>query len=443
MADTVPPQDIDAEKSLLGAILLDRNAITDVASFLRPIYFYSHANSLIFEGMIELFSEGDPIDILTVADLLKRNKKLDKIGGKSYLATLVEDVPSVSNAQSYGHIIRDKYIRRSLITVAGEISSLGINETGTIESALDEAEKKIFDISQSGNTSDFIHIKDLLKSAYENSMDPDNKMDTFRGVPTGFKSIDNILGGLQDSNLVILAARPSVGKSAFALDIARNAALRHNKKVAIFSLEMSNLELTYRLVASEVGVNLWELRMAKIKDASTVEKMGDVYGQLSESSLYLDDTPGQSILEIRTKARRLSVEKKIDLVIIDYLQLISSNRSYENRSTEVADISRSLKNLARELNTPVLALSQLSRSIEQRASKIPQLSDLRESGAIEQDADVVMFINRDDATNPESEKKGIAEIYIAKHRNGPTGMAELFFTKEYARFNDMEKVRKE
>lgn len=437
--DRIPPQNIDAEKSVIGAILLDKNAIIDVAQFLKPEQFYSKIHEMIFESMLDLFAKGEPLDILTVSNWLKKKKRLDKIGGAVYLTELAESVPTSSNAEYYGMIVKEAHIRRSLISTAGQISELGFNEDIEIREVIDECEKKLFQVSNDGKKSDFVHIKELLKEAYERAEELDKKKNELRGVPTGFKALDGVLGGLQESNLIIIAARPSVGKSALALDIARHAALKEKRAVGIFSLEMSNVELTDRLIASQVGMNLWDYRNGNLKNDEVFERLGDVMGQLFEIDLYLDDTPGQTIMEIRTKARRLSMEKKLDLVIIDYLQLIASGKKIENRVQEVGEISRALKNLARELKVPVIALSQLSRAVESRSSRIPQLSDLRESGSIEQDADVVMFIHREEQYNNETERKGVADIIIAKHRNGPIGQIELAFVKEQAKFADLAK----
>jgi len=441
MAVRVQPQNLDAEKSVLGAILIDKNAILEVAQFLHSEHFYSPIHASIYEAITTLFSKGEPVDILTVANFLKKGKKLEKIGGRVYLTELAETVPTASNSGYYGLIVKDAHIRRSLIDVAADINELGFLENSPVEEILDEAERKLFQIANDGKKTDFVHIKELLKVAYERAEELGQKQNQLRGIPTGFKTIDNVLGGFQESNLIIVAARPSVGKSAFALDVARHAAMHEGRAVGIFSLEMSNVELTDRLIASQVGMNLWDYRMGHIKDDAVLEKLGDVMGQLSEIDLYLDDTPGQTIMEIRTKARRLSMDNKLDMVIVDYLQLIASGRNIDNRVQEVAEISRGLKNLARELHIPVVALSQLSRSVETRTTKTPQLSDLRESGSIEQDADVVIFISRPEKDDPESASKKVetAQISIAKHRNGPTGTVELMFVKEQAKFADMAK----
>jgi replicative DNA helicase len=441
MADKLPPQNLDAEKSVLGAILLDKNAIIEVAQFLRPEHFYSPLHATIYEAVLDLFAKGEPADILTVSNALKKQKKLEKVGGAVYLTELAESVPTSSNSEYYGVIVKDAAIRRSLITVSGDINELGYNETIEVNALIDEAEKRLFQVANDGKKTDFVHIKELLKEAYERAEELGQKQNQLRGVPTGFKDVDGLLGGLQESNLIIIAARPSVGKSSFALDIARHATLHEQKAVGIFSLEMSNVELTDRLIASQVGMNLWDYRMGHIKDDDMLERLGDVMGQLSEIDLYLDDTPGQTIMEIRTKARRLSMEKKLDLIIIDYLQLITSSRAIDNRVQEVGEISRSLKNLARELHVPVIALSQLSRAVESRSNRTPQLSDLRESGSIEQDADIVIFLNREDMYNPETEKKNIADIIVAKHRNGPIGNLQVYFKKELASFRDLDQKR--
>lgn len=438
MADIkIPPQNIDAEKSVVGAILIDQEAIIQIAEVLKPEYFYDENNGIIYEACVGLFEKRKPIDILTLTNELKKNKQLKKIGGAAYLTELVESTPTSANIVEYAQIIKENSIRRRLITLGSKISELAFAEEKEITEVMDTAEQKMFDITEDSVERDFVHVAKLLEQTYERAESLNANPDQLRGIPTGFGSLDNILGGFQDSDLVILAARPSVGKTSLALDLARHAATVEKKSVGFFSLEMSNMQLMDRLLAMQVGVNLWDLRMGKLNDDSFA-KLADAMGILSESNLFIDDTPGINIMEMRTKARRLKAEQGLDMIFVDYLQLIEG-RSKESRVQEVSEISRFLKGLARELDVPLIALSQLSRAVEQRTDRIPQLSDLRESGSIEQDADVVMFIHREELYNPETDRKGIADIVIAKHRNGPIGMVETFFVKEHARFRPIDR----
>jgi len=437
----IPPQDEEAERAVLGAVLLSEDAIVKINDFLKPDHFYNPRNAIIYKAMNHLFESAKPIDVLTLTDILKKNKELKKIGGAGYITDIVESVPTSSHVEEYAKIVKEKSIRRDLMKVGAMYNEVALNEDEDIDKILDKAEQDLFAITEESVDRDFVHISKLLEVAYERAEDADKRKDKVTGVKTGYKLLDGLLGGFQKSDLVILAARPSVGKTSLALDIARYAATKEKKNVGFFSLEMSNMQLMDRLLAMQVNANLWDLRMGRMPDEA-FSRLADAMGVLSESGLYIDDTPSLHIMEMRTKARRMMMEHRIDFIIVDYLQLIQG-RTQESRVQEVSEISRSLKGLARELDVPVLALSQLSRAVESRTSRIPQLSDLRESGSIEQDADVVMFIHREDVYNHETERKGIADLIVAKHRNGPTGQIELFFVKEQARFRELEKHREE
>lgn len=435
----VPPHNIDAEKSILGAILLDKEAMIKVAEFLSAEHFYDPRHGEIYSAVIELFDQGVPVDLITLSDKLKAKRKLSKVGGRSYLTELVEGVPTAAHAEEYGQIVKALSIRRQLISAAARMDEIAYREDRQISDVLDESEQELFAISQRSLRDKIVHVRDLLKDAYERAEAIDHKKDKLTGIPSGFKMLDSMLGGFQPSDMVVLAARPSVGKSALALDIARHAAVVEKKKVFMFSLEMSSTQLIDRLLGMQARVPFWELKMGKLKDEA-FERVADAMGQLAEADIYFDDTPGQSVMEVRTKARRLQMERGVDLVIIDYLQLMHS-RNLENRVQEVSEISMGMKTLARELNIPVLVLSQLSRAVESRSDRIPQLSDLRESGSIEQDADVVIFIHREEQYNQDTDKKGIADLIIAKHRNGPTGRHEIAFVKDLGSFRNLEKQK--
>lgn len=436
----VPPNNVEAERSILGAVLLDKDAMVKVAEFLRSEHFYEPKHGLIYESIMDLFDEGLPIDLVTLSERLKAKRRLSQIGGRAYLAELVEGVPTAAHAEEYAQIVKSLSMRRRLISAAAKMDEIAYQEEREVNEILDASEQSLFSISQESLRSNFVHVRDLLKDAYERAESIDQKKDKLTGVPTGFKILDSVLGGFQPSDLIILAARPSVGKTALALDIARHAAVVEKKKVAFFSLEMSDVQLMDRLLGMQARVPFWDLRMGKLKDEA-FERLADAMGQLAESDLMIDDTPAQSVLEVRTKSRRLQVERGIDLIVVDYLQLLHS-RNLENRVQEVSEISMGMKTLARELQVPVLVLSQLSRAVESRSDRIPQLSDLRESGSIEQDADVVIFLHREEQYNPETEHKGTSDVIIAKHRNGPTGRYELAFVKELGSFRNLEKREK-
>lgn len=430
----VPPHSDEAEKSVLGSILIDKDAVVQVAEFLRAEFFYASKHADVFGAMLELYEDRDPIDLVTLSEKLKHSRRLKKIGGSTYLSSLVENVPSSANIKHYGEIIRDYYVRRRLISDASELIELSFDEGTEVREVLDSAEQRVFSLSQQNLRQGFIQIKDALAESFDRLDELHKSSDSLRGVPTGFTDLDKNLAGLQKSNLVILAARPGMGKTALALNIAQYASVVKKIPVGFFSLEMSKEELVDRLLVSQADIDSWRLKTGKLS-SSDFQKLSEAMGILAEAPLFIDDKPGMSILEMRTKARRLKAEHDVELIIVDYLQLMRG-RNLENRVQEVSEISQGLKNLARELKVPVLALSQLSRAVEHRGGNQPQLADLRESGAIEQDADVVMFLYRDDDDDMESMK-----LNIAKHRNGPLRMIELKFRGNRIKFYGVDKVR--
>jgi replicative DNA helicase len=434
----IPPHNDEAEMSILGGILIDDEKLLDVAEIISHKDFYNPKYSTIFEAMLKLFERQSPIDVLTVTNELKAKNNFKEIGGAATLSEIVAETPTSAHVEEYARIVRDTSIRRKMIALSSKINEFAFDEAKEVDSLLDKAEQQIFEISEHAVDRDFVHVSLLLEESYEQAEDLNSDPNALRGIATGFSDVDKILGGLQKSDLIILAARPSVGKTAFSMDIARHVATVEQKRVGFFSLEMSNSQLMDRLIAMEVGVGLWNLRMGKLQDEEFA-RMADAMGRLSESGLYFDDTPGLSIMEMRTKARKLKMEKDLDFVVVDYLQLMQGN-SRENRTQEVSEISRFLKQLARELEVPVMALSQLSRAVENRADRMPQLSDLRESGSIEQDADIVMFLHREETFDPDTERKGVGDLLISKHRNGPTGAVELAFVHEQARYRDLARA---
>jgi len=436
----VPPQNIESERALLGSIMLRSESIEEIMDIIRPESFYSEKHRLIFRAMTDLFSKNEPIDLLTLSSRLKERELLDQTGGMSYLTELVNAVPSSANAEYYAQMIQKKHLMRKLIEASEHICTLGYDETSELDELLDNAEKKIYEVTHSSSNSNFIELKDALGEAWERLDRLHKSKDEFRGVPTGFRELDNKLAGLQKSDLIILAARPSMGKTALALDIARQAAIQHNIPVAIFSLEMSAQQLVDRMLAAESRVDAWKLRTGKLSLDSEFEKIRNSLDPLSKAPIFVDDQPANNILKMRAIVRRLKSEKKLGLVVVDYLQLMvpTNSRNSDNTVQQVTEISRSLKHLAREFDIPVLALSQLSRAVEQRGGR-PRLSDLRDSGSIEQDADVVMFIHREDKYKEDSDKPNIAEILIEKHRNGPTGKIELYFDQNKSTFLSVDK----
>jgi len=440
----VPPQNLEAEQAVLGSLLLDKESIIKIADKVVAEDFYDEKHAIIYRGILDLYEQRTAIDILTLSARLREGDSLDKVGGTSYLTTLVNVVPSSAHVGHYADIVRKKGTMRRLIEQSNEIISLSYTEDMDLESMLDKAEQKLFSVSQKYLKQNFVPLSDILHETFDRIDELHREKGKLRGVATGFKDLDNKLGGLQRSDLIILAARPSMGKTSLALDMVRNVAMSQKKAVAFFSLEMSKDQLVDRLLSAEAEVDLWKMRTGKLNDLgpdNDFERIGHALGRLSEAQIFIDDSGSVNIMELRTKARRLQAEHNLDLIVIDYLQLMQG-RSTDNRVQEVSEISRSLKILAKELNLPVLALSQLSRAVEQRGGdKKPQLSDLRESGSIEQDADVVMFIYRDDMyTGKDSKKPHIAEILIRKHRNGPTGEVELFFDGEKTSFKNLVKA---
>ena len=435
----IPPHDIDAEQAVLGSMLTDKDAVNAAIETLKEDAFYRDDNRIIYQAIVNLYSKSEPIDIITLKDELESMDKFEQVGGYEYLASLPDKVPTTANVQKYIKIVEEKSILRSLIKTANEIIELGYSPTEDVEDIMDGAEKKIFDIMQSKNQKGYSPIKDVLVESFTKLEELYNRKQHITGVPTGFAELDYKTAGLHGSELILVAARPAMGKTAFALNIATNAALRGNAPVAIFSLEMSKDQLVNRILCSEAMVDSNKVRTGKLEEDDWVTLAGAI-GPLSESEIYIDDTPGISVMEIRTKCRKLKMEKNIGLVVIDYLQLVQgSNKRSGSREQEISEISRSLKILAKEINVPVIALSQLSRAVEQRPDHRPMLSDLRESGAIEQDADIVMFLYRDDYYNKESEKKDIAEVIIAKQRGGSTGTVELLWMGNYTKFVNLEK----
>lgn len=440
----VPPHSLDVERSLLGALMLEKDAIIKVADLLLPDDFYLQAHTSIYSAMQTLYSRQVPIDVLTLTNELENQHKLEEIGGASYLSGLVTQVPTAAHVDHYAQIVHQKAILRRLIGAATEIARLGYAEERDVADVVDEAEEKLFSVSQQHQRINFVPIKDVLSSSFDRIDELHKNKGALRGVPTGYKDLDNLLGGLQPSDLVIVAARPSIGKSSLALGIALNAALEGKVPVGIFSLEMSREQVVDRLIAAQSRVDSWKLRTGNLGDED-FPRLNYAMGILSEVPLYIDDSPMLNVMEIRTKARRLQAQYGLGLIVIDYLQLMEGRaRSGDpNRVQEVSEISRALKGLARELDVPVLALSQLSRAVEQRRPQIPQLSDLRESGSIEQDADVVAFIYREDYYDKDTERRNIADILVKKHRNGPTGEISLYFRPEQMRFENLSKQQME
>jgi replicative DNA helicase len=439
-ATKLPPQNLEAEASLLGSLLLDTDSIINVADIINSADFYDERHRLIFDAILHLYEKRRPIDVLTVTNRLTEEKFLETAGGAAYVSELVSLVPSAAHAVHYAEIVHKKGTLRRLIQASQDIINLGYDEDSEVEETLAQAEQRLFAVSQSTIGQDILPIETILEQSFERLDDLHRNKGKLRGVPTGFKDLDNKLAGMQKSDLLILAARPSMGKTTLALNIAHHVATKDKLPVLIFSLEMSKEQLVDRLLSAESGIDAWNLRTGNISDKD-FEQLNLAYGELSEAPIYIDDTPGITALEMRTKARREQHKHALGLVVVDYLQLMSgATRSYgENRVQEISEISRGLKALARELNVPVLALSQLSRSVEQRSPQVPQLQDLRESGSIEQDADVVLFIYREEWYQPDTERKHITDLYIKKHRNGPTGQIELFFHPEQLAFRTIDR----
>jgi len=442
LPDKLPPQSIEAEQSVLGSLFIDKNAITKVADFLTPKDFYKSSHQEIYQVCQELFEKGEPIDLLSVSNRLKDQGKLDELGGSGYLSELVNSVPTASHVATYAKIVQRKRILRDIIDASHEIGVLGYNETEDTDVLLDQAERRIFSIAQKALSQNFTPVKSMLEEAFDRIDKLSKHEGGFRGLPTGFVALDNMLAGLQKSDLVILASRPSMGKSALSLNMALNIAISEKVPVGIFSLEMSKDQLVDRLLSAISGVDLWRLRTGRLSaegDDNDFARIQNAMGILAETPIYIDDAALTNILQMRAMARRLQAEKGLGLLIVDYLQLMDPRNPMDPIVRQISEISRSLKGLARELNIPVLALSQLSRAVEQRTPQIPRLADLRESGSLEQDADVVLFIYREDRYRPESARKNIADILVAKHRNGPVGKVELYFDEGRVSFRNLEK----
>jgi len=436
----MPPQDLDAERALLGAIMLKPNAMYDVSDMVTPESFYASKHGDIFEAMFLLFGKGEPIDLVTLAGKLESQKKLENIGGRGYLSELVNAAPAATNATHYAQVVKAKHVHRDLIEAANHIGELGYKEDVEIDKLLDEAQSTVFQIANTSSLQKFVSIGEELKDAWKRlEMLQDNK-DEIRGIHTGFRDLDNLLAGFQKSDLIILAARPSMGKTTLALDIARQTSISHENAVGFFSLEMSAAQLTDRMLASESNVNSWKLRTGRLSSDDEYDRLRNGMDRLSNAPIFIDDKSERTVLQMRSIARRLKAEKGLSLIVVDYLQLIvpGITRQTDSMVQQVTEISRSLKGMARELDVPVLALSQLSRAVEQRRDH-PRLSDLRDSGSIEQDADVVMFIHRDDKMNENSDRPNIADILVEKHRNGPVGRIELYFDDDKVAFTTIEK----
>jgi replicative DNA helicase len=436
---SVPPQNLEAEASLLGAILIDSDSLIKIADVISSQDFYDPRHQKIYEAINQLYNKQYAIDVLTITDQVKNNGHIEAVGGASYITELTNYVPTASHIEQYADIVSQKALRRRLIKASQNIAELGFDETKVLQSLIEEAETNIFNVSQQHIKQNVVSLETILAESFDRLDDLHKDKNKIRGVPTGFKDLDNILAGLQKSDLFILAARPSMGKTAFALGLAHNIAVQSQETVLLFSLEMSKEQLVDRLLSTESGVDAWNLRTGNLTDAD-FEKIGRAMGTLSEAPIYIDDTPGISVSDLRTRARREAHLRPLGLIIVDYLQLMSGSRSFGegNRVQEISEISRGLKGIARELNVPVIALSQLSRSVESRTPQIPQLADLRESGSIEQDADVVAFLYREDYYNPETERRSIIDIFIKKHRNGPTGEVELFFDRQKQKFRSLD-----
>jgi len=442
LPDKLPPQNLEAEKCLLGSLMLDKEAILKVVDFLTPTDFYKGDHQRIYQAMLEIFGRGEPIDLLSLSNRLKEKNQLEDIGGNSHLADLVNTVPTASHVSNYAKIVQSKRVLRDLISASHEIGLMGYNESETPEILIDKAEQRIFQIAQRSLPQGFVAIKDTLEEAYERMEKLSRHEKPTRGIATGFKNLDNILSGLQKSDLIILASRPSLGKSTLALDIARNAALEEKLPVGVFSLEMSKDQIVDRFISAQAQVDLWRLRTGKLSSDSgnnDFTRIQHALGSLADLPIYINDLSSCSVLQIKAMSRRLQAERGLGLIIVDYLQLLEPFNPNAPLVQQVSENSRALKALAKELNIPVLVVSQLSRAVEQRMPQIPRLADLRQSGTIEQDADVVLFIYREKYYRPDSPKGNIANIIIAKHRNGPVGQIELFFDEQRVSFKSVAK----
>lgn len=438
-AGKIPPQNIDAEMSLLGAVLIDEEKLADVTEHVAPKDFYDKRHASIFGAMLRLYERHRPVDLLTLTDELRKKDELDIVGGSAYLTELTNYVPTAAHAEAYAEMVALKAVRRRLIRASSDISELGYDEEFNIQELLEKAEAELFSVSDQSLKQDLTSIETILTDSFDRMEELHRNKGALRGVRTGYRDLDNMTAGLQRSDLIILAARPAMGKTTLVTNLAYNVATANKQSVLFFSLEMSKEQLVDRMLADASGVDAWNIRTGNLSDED-FSKLSDAMGEMAEAPIFIDDTPGLSVLEMRTKARRASHDAPLGLIIVDYLQLMQgSGRDNGNRVQEVSEISRGLKLIAREMNVPVIALSQLSRSVESRSPQIPQLADLRESGSIEQDADIVMFIYREAYYNPETERENITDLIIAKHRNGPVGKVELYFHPERLRFMSLDK----
>ena len=438
-AGKVPPQNVDAEMSLLGAVLIDEEVLADITEHVKPKDFYDKRHAMIYDAMMRLYEKNKPVDLLTLTDELKRKKELDEIGGSAYLTELTNYVPTAAHAESYAEIVAQKAVRRRLIKASGEISELGYDEATSTQELLQQAEAELFAVSDQSLKQDLTSLESILTDSFDRLEELHRNKGQLRGVRTGYRDLDNMTAGLQRSDLIILAARPAMGKTTLVTNLMYNVATIAKQSVLFFSLEMSKEQLVDRMLADASGVVSWNIRTGNLSDED-FSKLSEAMGEMAEAPIFIDDTPGLSVLEMRTKARRAAHDQPLGLIIIDYLQLMQgSGRHDGNRVQEVSEISRGLKLIARELNVPVIALSQLSRTVENRSPQIPQLADLRESGSIEQDADIVMFIYREAYYNPDTERENITDLIIAKHRNGPVGKVELYFHPERLRFMSLDR----
>ncbi len=439
IAGRIPPQNLDAEMSLLGAVLIDEETLADISEYVTAKDFYDKRHGMIYGAMISLYEKHKPVDLLTLTEELKRKKELDEIGGSAYLTELTNYVPTAAHAAAYAELVSQKAIRRRLIKASSDIAEMSYDEEEGTARLLERAEAELFAVSDQSTKQDLVALETILTDSFDRMEELHRNKGALRGVRTGYRDLDNMTAGLQRSDLIILAARPAMGKTTLVTNLAYNVATIAKAPVLFFSLEMSKEQLVDRMLADASGVTAWNIRTGNLSDED-FSKLSEAMGEMAEAPIYIDDTPGVSVLEMRTKARRIAHEQPLGLIIIDYLQLMQgSGKNDGNRVQEVSEISRGLKLIARELNVPVIALSQLSRSVESRSPQIPQLADLRESGSIEQDADIVMFIYREAYYNPETERENVTDLILAKHRNGPTGTVELYFHPERLRFMSLDR----
>ena len=442
MIERVPPQNIEAEQAVLGAMLIKKEAIAEVSQLLKPADFYREAHRIVYETMLELFNKNEAVDLITVTEQLRKNDLLEKAGGIAFVTSLANAVPTAANVEYHARIVEEKAQLRNLINSATEIAGMAYEASDDITDVMDKSEKMILEVAARQNSGSFVPIKEILMDTFSKIEKLYETKGGITGLPSGFKDLDKLTSGLQPSDLILVAARPRMGKTAFTLNIAQHVAVHENKSVAFFSLEMSKEQLVQRMLCSEGGIDSQRLRVGELEE-NDWEKLINAADRLSRAPIYIDDTAGITVMELRSKARRLKAEHDLQLIVIDYLQLMQgrSSKNSDNRQQEISEISRSLKALARELNVPVIALSQLSRSVESRQVKKPMLSDLRESGSLEQDADIVMFLYREDYYDPETEHKNITDVIIAKHRNGPVDTVQLFFHKQFPKFADLSRLQ--